>query len=36
MNLRFHGVTGKPHPQMYEVAEKAYSQLQTESEMRIK
>ena len=36
MNLRFHGVTGKPHPQMYEVAAKAYNQLHIESEMRIK
>lgn len=36
INLRYHGTTGKPHPQMYEVMEIAYPQLVEESCGRLK
>lgn len=36
INLRYHGTTGKPHPQMYEVMEIAYPQLVEKSYGRLK
>ena len=36
INLRYHGTTGRPHPQMLEVMEMAYPILVEESEGRIK
>lgn len=36
INLRYHGTTGKPHPQMYEVMEIAYPQLVEKSAGRLK
>lgn len=36
INLRYHGTTGRPHPQMLEVMEMAYPLLVKESEGRIK
>lgn len=36
INLRYHGTTGRPHPQMLEVMEMAYPILVKESEGRIK
>lgn len=36
LNLRLHGTTGKPHPQMIEVMEQIYPILKEESEGRIK
>lgn len=36
INLRYHGTTGKPHPQMYEVMEIAYPQLVEKSCGRLK
>lgn len=36
INLRYHGTTGRPHPQMLEVMEMAYPILQEESGGRIK
>lgn len=36
INLRYHGTTGKPHPQMLEVMEMAYPLLTEESEGRLK
>lgn len=35
INLRYHGTTGAPHPQMKEVMEIAYPSLVTESEQRL-
>lgn len=35
LNLRYHGTTGKPHPQMYEVMKLAYPQLIRASEHRL-
>lgn len=36
INLRYHGTTGKPHPQMYEVMEIAYPKLIYNSNSRLK
>lgn len=36
LNLRYHGITGRPHPQMSEVMELAYPILVNESEGRLK
>lgn len=36
INLRYHGTTGKPHPQMYEVMALAYPQLVEKSDGRLK
>jgi hypothetical protein len=36
INLRYHGTTGAPHPQMHEVMKMAYPILVSESNGRIK
>ena len=35
LNLRYHGTTEKPHPQMYEIMDIAYPQLVEASEHRL-